>query len=179
MPTNQTLNATDPNIFRCPTVSQIRSIPVAMLPDEFPHTIGTPGLSGSPFSRAFPRSPFWAHNPELGSSTLGRLSELIRRSHRAPRPAANTGGFLPGSLSKTARIESLRRTKTGHEAFPIKTGDNSSRIVGSGLISLERTFSRGRQDQTMSAPRTEAPYPRDVSVQLDLRHSRTERQDQS
>jgi len=68
--------------------------------------------------------------------------------------------------------------KLAHGAFPIKTSDNSSRIVGSGLISLERTFSRGRQDQTMSALRTEAPYPRDVSVQLDLRHSRTERQDQ-
>src|SRR5215471_4505530 len=88
---------------------------------------------------------------------------------------------LPNLLTRilTADALQLDPKPRSSEAFPIKTIDNPSRIAGPGLISLERTLSGGRRDQTMSALRTEAPYPRDVSVQLDLRHSRPEHQDRS
>ena len=126
---------------------------------------------------------------DSGQAKMAAMSiyKVLRRTERFGASfRAGDSGVDSDHVSRQAAGsyigEFARGTKQG--AVGARSAQNlrqprTSRIVGSGFISLERHFSRGRQDQTMSALRTEAPYPRDVSVQLDLRHSKTERQDQS
>jgi hypothetical protein len=120
---------------------------------------------------SFAQNVLDSRRPVVLFHTWTVTSELLARAIREKR-----------SMDLDVCVDDRGNPYLGHpREYHEKTHEpffNSSRIVGSGLISVERTFSRRREDQTMSALRTEALYPRDVSVQLDLRHSRTERQDQ-
>lgn len=58
-----------------------------ILPDESPHTIGTPGLSSNPFSRVFPQARFWIKR-SAGRDDLRLLQALSRHEYRLVARAA-------------------------------------------------------------------------------------------